>query len=84
MIVCHCQNITDRDILAAVAWMRAADPQAIVTPGRIYHTLGKSPDCGGCMGLFVANMRAGLARAEPQKETAPLRATAEEKRHERR
>lgn len=32
MIVCHCMNITDHDIRAAVDWMRASDPETIVTP----------------------------------------------------
>ncbi|WP_424832692.1 (2Fe-2S)-binding protein [Ruegeria sp.] len=57
MIVCHCTNISDRDIFAAIDWMRSADPQAIVTPGKIYHALGKSADCGGCMPLFLDTMR---------------------------
>lgn len=58
MIVCSCQNISDRDIHAAVDWMRAADPWTIVTPGKVYHALGKSADCGGCMRLFLSTMRA--------------------------
>ena len=58
MIVCHCNQITDRDIRAAVDWMRASDPATIVTPGKVYHALGKRADCGGCMKLFVAEMRA--------------------------
>ncbi|MCY4241430.1 MAG: (2Fe-2S)-binding protein [Rhodobacter sp.] len=57
MIVCHCQRITDRDINAAVDWMRAADPETLITPGRIYRALGKSADCGGCVSLFLAIMR---------------------------
>jgi bacterioferritin-associated ferredoxin len=57
MIVCHCQNITDRDINAAIDWMRSADEQTIITPGKIYRALGKSADCGGCMPLFLATMR---------------------------
>lgn len=57
MIVCSCQSISDKDIHAAIHWMRASDPQAIITPGKIYHALGKAPDCGGCMKLFVATMR---------------------------
>lgn len=57
MIVCHCQNITDRDIHAAIDWMRAADERTIITPGRIYHALGKKADCGGCMSHFIATMR---------------------------
>lgn len=57
MIVCHCQNITDHDIRAAVTWMRAADPDTIVTPGKVYHALGKRADCGGCMPLLLDVMR---------------------------
>ena len=57
MIVCHCQSISDRDIHAAIDWMRSADTATIITPGKIYRALGKSPECGGCMKLFVAKMR---------------------------
>ncbi|CUK09687.1 BFD-like [2Fe-2S] binding domain protein [Ruegeria denitrificans] len=57
MIVCHCTNISDQDIRAAIDWMRASDAQAIITPGKIYHALGKSADCGGCMPLFLDTMR---------------------------
>lgn len=57
MIICHCMNITDHEIRAAVDWMRAADPETIVTPGKIYHALGKRADCGGCMPLLLETMR---------------------------
>jgi bacterioferritin-associated ferredoxin len=57
MIVCHCQSITDHDIHAAIDWMRAADPETLITPGKIYHALGKAADCGGCMPLFLSSMR---------------------------
>ena len=53
MIICHCQRITDHDIRAAVDWMRAADPQALITPGKVYRALGKRADCGGCLPLFI-------------------------------
>jgi bacterioferritin-associated ferredoxin len=56
MIVCHCQNISDRDIHAAIDWMRAADARTIITPGRIYKALGKKADCGGCMPLFLSTV----------------------------
>lgn len=74
MIVCHCNQITDHDIRAAVGWMRASDPDTIVTPGKIYHALGKRADCGGCMKLFVAQMRAadGFAVGEAQPVPAVL------------
>ena len=57
MIVCHCQRISDTDIHAAIDWMRASDAHTIITPGKIYHALGKRPDCGGCMPLFLDTMR---------------------------
>lgn len=57
MIICSCQRISDTDIHAAIDWMRASDPVALINPGKIYRALGKSPDCGGCMKFFVAAMR---------------------------
>ena len=57
MIVCHCTQITDTEIRAAIDWMRSADPETIITPGKIYHALGKRADCGGCMPLFLDTMR---------------------------
>ncbi|WP_226550287.1 (2Fe-2S)-binding protein [Celeribacter naphthalenivorans] len=57
MIVCSCNAITDRDIHAAIDWMRASDPETIITPGKVYRALGKTPDCGGCMSLFLSSMR---------------------------
>jgi bacterioferritin-associated ferredoxin len=57
MIVCHCMNITDHEIRAAVDWMRASDGETIITPGKIYRALGKRPDCGGCLPVFLATMR---------------------------
>ena len=56
MIVCHCQRIADRDIHAAMDWMRAADPETLITPGKVYRVLGKAPNCGGCMPLFLGVM----------------------------
>jgi len=57
MIICHCKSITDRDIRAAVNWMRAADPDMLITPVRIYRALGKTAECGGCLAAFIDTMR---------------------------
>ena len=57
MIVCHCLNISDHDIRAAIRWMRASDADTIITVGKIYRALGKSADCGGCISVFVDTMR---------------------------
>ena len=70
MIVCHCQSISDHDIRAAVAWMRSADADTIITPGKIYHALGKRADCGGCMPLLLDTMRASPGFTVPGREGA--------------
>ena len=54
MIICSCAVISSSDIDKAVAWMKAAEPQVVVTPGKVYRALGKKPVCGGCASLFVA------------------------------
>ena len=56
MIVCHCMSIRCSDIHSAIDWMRASDPDTIITPGKVYHALGKKPDCGGCLPLFLETM----------------------------
>ncbi len=84
MIVCHCTNITDHDIRAAIDWMRAADPQTIITPGKIYHALGKSADCGGCMPLFLDTMRADDNLKVPMQLRTLRSGASQEKAHERR
>ena len=58
MMICHCTGISDADIHAAVDWMRAADAGTLITPGKVYRALGKRPDCGGCLPLFLATMEA--------------------------
>jgi len=76
MIVCHCQHITDRDITAAIDWMRASDRFALITPGKIYRALGKRADCGSCMPLFLATMQGNANLAvpvDPQAVPAELR-----------
>ena len=80
MIVCSCAVITSEEIHRAIAWMRAADPDTIITPGKVYRALGKRPDCGGCVSLFVATMRTDSNTAVPvdfPAEVRGLRATIE-------
>ncbi|MBK0398247.1 (2Fe-2S)-binding protein [Limibaculum sp. M0105] len=79
MIVCSCAVITDKDIRSAVEWMRAADPQAVVTPGKVYRALGKRPVCGGCVPLFIANMELGIDNPLPM-HLRGLRAITQEGR----
>jgi bacterioferritin-associated ferredoxin len=77
MIVCSCLHVTDRDIHAAIDWMRASDPQALITPGKVYRALGKSPDCGGCIRLFVAEMRSNARLQVSVEPTEPRAVPAE-------
>lgn len=72
MIVCHCQSITDHDIRAAVDWMRAADPETLITPRKVYRALGRDADCGGCMPLFLDTMRKCDALAVAPKGAVPM------------
>jgi bacterioferritin-associated ferredoxin len=65
MIICSCSGVTDRNISETIAWMRASDPHALITPGKIYRALGKAPRCGGCLRLFVEHMRSDAQLAVP-------------------
>ena len=82
MIVCHCTSITDHDIRAAIDWMRASDPETIITPGKIYHALGKSADCGGCMPLFLDTMRISDNFEVPMHLRSLRDGATQERRHE--
>lgn len=65
MIVCSCAVISSDDINRTIAWMRAASPDTIITPCKVYRALGKSPVCGGCISLFIATMRHNRGTAVP-------------------
>lgn len=84
MIVCHCQNISDHDINAAIDWMRAADAQTIITPRKLYRALGKAADCGGCMPLFLDTMRRNSNMEVPMQLRNLRRGTTQENPNERR
>ncbi len=71
MMVCHCMTITDHDIRAAVDWMRAADPDTVITSGKVYHALGKRAECGGCMPLFLDTMRRSDGFSVPKADAPP-------------
>lgn len=81
MIICHCQSISDHDIHAAIDWMRAADTDTLITPGKVYHALGKKADCGGCVPLFLSTMRENPNLEIPM-QLRNLRGANQEKRNE--
>ena len=82
MIICHCQSITDHEIRAAVDWMRAADPDTIITPGKVYRALGKRADCGGCLPLLLNTMAACDTLEVPRHLRGLRRAQGQGTRHE--
>ncbi|MER2510386.1 MAG: (2Fe-2S)-binding protein [Amaricoccus sp.] len=57
MIVCSCARISDTEIHQAIDWMRNADAYTLITPGKVFRALGKTPECGGCVRLFIDSMR---------------------------
>jgi hypothetical protein len=48
MIVCSCNIITRGDIEVVIEEILADDPYAVLTPGLIYHRLGRRGRCCGC------------------------------------
>jgi len=85
MIICSCAVISSQDVERAVAWMRAADPAVMITPGKVYRTLGRKPACGGCLKLFVAAIHAHPDDTGLPMELRGLRiATQGQTHHERR
>jgi hypothetical protein len=78
MIVCSCNVITRRDIEAVIEGLLAEDPYAVLTPGLIYHRLGRRGRCCGCFphvsAILVEHLgvvRARLERGEPAESDEP-------------
>jgi len=82
MIVCHCHNVTDEDIRRAMDWMRASDTDTIITPGKVFHAMGKRSDCGGCLPLFMETMRKSDSLQVPMHLRGLRRAPTQEEKHE--
>lgn len=54
MIVCSCNVITSANIQLTIERLVAEKPNALITPGLVYHAMGHVPNCRGCMPHFVA------------------------------
>lgn len=52
MILCSCNVLTRKRIVAAAEALVAEDPTRPVTPGRIFKALGGRPQCGTCFPLI--------------------------------
>lgn len=84
MIICHCQNISDHEVHAAIDWMRASDDKTIITPGKLYRALGKAADCGGCMPLLLSTMRQNSNLEVPMQLRNLKSVATQEEKNERR
>lgn len=56
MIVCHCNVITKADIELAVRDLLSDDPWYQLTPGAVYHALGKRGKCCGCFPAVIDHL----------------------------
>ena len=84
MIICHCQQISDHDINAAIDWMRTSDDKTIITLGKVYRASGKAADCVGCMPLLLSTMRMHENTEVPMQMRNLKPATTQEDPYERR
>ncbi|WP_116133780.1 (2Fe-2S)-binding protein [Tropicimonas sp. IMCC34043] len=74
MIVCSCTRMTDQALADEVARILREDPQALITPGRVFHGLGERIQCGGCCRLIdmliAADLRQRRAAADAPNDSA--------------
>lgn len=53
MIICQCCIIRTEELKDAVRLLLKSNPNAQVTPNRVYKHLRKSPTCGECSSLLI-------------------------------
>lgn len=70
MILCSCNVISCAEVSAALDGILAEEPEAMVTPGRIFHRMGRRMDCARCAGLMACRIAAEICRLRDG-ETAP-------------
>ena len=62
--------------------MRAADPDTVITAGKVWGVLGRRADCGGCMPLFLTTLRLAPGFAVPDDPARPPCLKPREMSHE--
>lgn len=68
MIVCSCNVISRGDIEAVIDEVLAEDPYAVLTPGVLYHRLGRRGRCCGCFPLVSRILIEHLAKVRARTE----------------
>ena len=48
MLVCHCNIITDTDIVSAIEELLGEDEWRLIVPVQVYHFMNKRGRCCGC------------------------------------
>jgi bacterioferritin-associated ferredoxin len=96
MLVCHCNVITDREIVRIIRDLLADDPWQIIVPAKVYRELDKRCKCSGCVPNVIDlitrvthEYHLEIAETSPGVEIPPVQAPARRKRagaghHERR
>ena len=79
MIVCSCNVICHRKIEQAVERMFEADPNVVLTPGKVYKAVGHRPKCATCLFHIAKLMHAH--RESLEKEAAIVQEPREKPRH---
>ena len=83
MIVCSCNVLARRRILAAAQMLATKDPFRPITPGRLFKALGARPNCGTCFTTIrkiIAD--AGLTFTCPEPLASVAEATEDEREQE--
>ncbi len=75
MIVCSCNYIRDRDIHEAVDSLTVADPTRVLTPVKVYKSIGIRPNCGSCLShaADIIHKRVACLRNGRRSNVEPLR-----------
>lgn len=75
MILCSCTVLTKAQLGAAVSEMLAADPQAVITPGKLFHACGRRMECARCASLVDAEIAKQLIQHGRMPPSAQKRQT---------
>jgi len=62
MILCSCTGLSDHDLSRTLREALGTDPEALMTPGRVFHANDCPMRCGECARLVHACLAAELAR----------------------
>ncbi|MCV6596991.1 MAG: hypothetical protein OIF40_07920 [Mangrovicoccus sp.] len=60
MIMCSCNRIGSGTLKSTIAAILKEDPQAVITPGRLFHRAGYRFTCGCCVELITELIDANL------------------------